>query len=224
MVTITSDRRWPTRSGAADYLTKPIERDRLLSVLKRFDYDCRRVPCKVLVVDDDDGQPPGAANHAGARSWLVEEATERAGRRWSHVEKRAPDLILLDLMMPNMDGFEVAERLHRDGAWRQIPVVVVTAKDLTEDDRRRLNGSVLRVVRKGGGPETLVQALGDLTGRAGRRGGAGRAAGGLRGTGHDRRGPRRRPRPGHGPQGRAPRRAGAEKSKGRGRRASNGDS
>ena len=122
-------------------------------------------------------------------------------------------------------GFEVAERSHRDERWRQIPVVVVTAKDLTEDDRRRLNGSVLRVVRKGGGPETLVQALGDLTGR--RAGGAAAQGGPLsacaapvmtdegRAEDPDRVMGRKDVHPD------APR---AEKSKGRGRRAPNGDS
>jgi CheY-like chemotaxis protein len=152
MVTITSDKTLAYALGASDFLTKPIERDRLLTVLRRFDYDCRLVPCKALVVDDDE------ANRRLLRTMLERQALE-------NVERSVPDLILLDLMMPNMDGFEVAERLHRDQRWRTIPVVVVTAKDLTEEDRRRLNGSVLRVIRKSGGPEHLVQALGDLTGR-----------------------------------------------------------
>ena len=224
MVTITSDKTLAYALGAADFLTKPIERDRLLSVLKRFDYDCRLVPCKALVVDDDEANRRLLRTMLEREKWIVEEAHD--GRQaLGNVEKGAPDLILLDLMMPNMDGFEVAERLHRDERWRQIPVVVVTAKDLTEDDRRRLNGSVLRVVRKGGGPETLVQALGDLTGR---RGGGAAAQGGPlsacaspvmtdegRAEDPDRVMGRKDVHPD------APR---AEKSKGRGRRAPNGDS
>jgi CheY-like chemotaxis protein len=164
MVTITSDKTLAYALGAADFLTKPIERERLLSVLKRFDYDCRLVPCKALVVDDDESNRRLLRTMLERERWIVEEAVD--GRQaLGTVEKAPPDLILLDLMMPNMDGFEVAERLHQDQRWRSIPVVVVTAKDLTEEDRRRLNGSVLRVVRKGGGAEDLVQALGDLTGR-----------------------------------------------------------
>ena len=60
-----------------------------------------------------------------------------------------PDLILLDLMMPEMDGFEVVERLRQDERWKSIPIVVVTAKDLTNDDRQRLSGYVEQVIQKG---------------------------------------------------------------------------
>ena len=60
-----------------------------------------------------------------------------------------PDLIILDLMLPEMDGFEVAEELRRNPSWHAIPIVVVTAKDLTEQDRQRLNGYVQRVLQKG---------------------------------------------------------------------------
>jgi CheY-like chemotaxis protein len=62
---------------------------------------------------------------------------------------RTPTVILLDLMMPEMDGFEFVSHLKQDQSLRPIPVVVVTAKDLTEDDRRRLNGQVIRVLQKG---------------------------------------------------------------------------
>ena len=162
MVTITSDRNLACALGATDFLTKPIERDRLLSVLRSLDFDCRLVPCRALVVDDD------AANRRLLRallekeSWTVAEA-EDGESALAAVAEKTPDLILLDLMMPNMDGFEFAERLHRDARWRSIPIVVITAKDLTDEDRRRLNGSVLRIVRKGGGPGELLQSLRDLT-------------------------------------------------------------
>jgi CheY-like chemotaxis protein len=95
-------------------------------------------------------------------SWIVAEA-EDGRAALAAVADKTPDLILLDLLMPNMDGFEFAERLHRDVRFRTIPIVVITAKDLTDEDRRRLNGSVLRVVRKGGNPEGLLQMLRGLT-------------------------------------------------------------
>ena len=60
-----------------------------------------------------------------------------------------PALILLDLMMPEMDGFEFLEELRRDEAGRGIPVIVITARDLSAEDHHRLNGSVERILQKG---------------------------------------------------------------------------
>jgi len=65
------------------------------------------------------------------------------------VREAAPGLILLDLMMPEMDGFEFVEALRRDEAWRAIPIVVITAWELSVEDRQRLNGSVARIIQKG---------------------------------------------------------------------------
>jgi DNA-binding response OmpR family regulator len=59
-----------------------------------------------------------------------------------------PALILLDLMMPEMDGFEFMQELRQRADYRQVPVVVITAKDITEDDRQRLNGNVARILQK----------------------------------------------------------------------------
>ena len=79
---------------------------------------------------------------------MVTEATN--GRvALERMAERQPDLILLDLMMPEMDGFAFLEALRQQDAWRSIPVVVVTAKDLTPEDRRRLNGYVERILQKG---------------------------------------------------------------------------
>jgi CheY-like chemotaxis protein len=68
--------------------------------------------------------------------------------------------VLLDLMMPGMDGFEFLEEFRRREAWRQVPVVVVTAKDLTDEDRRRLNGGAAKVLSKGAhGRDELLSEL-----------------------------------------------------------------
>jgi len=84
-------------------------------------------------------------------------------------------VILLDLMMPEMDGFEFVAEFRRHEAWRAIPIVVVTAKDLSHDDRQRLNGYVERILQKGAyGREQLLAEVRDLVaasvGRRSRRG------------------------------------------------------
>ena len=97
-----------------------------------------------------------------AEGWAVDMAEDgEAGL--TMVAKAPPDLILLDLMMPKLNGFEVAAELHRNPTWRSIPVVVMTAKDLTEDDRARLNGVVARVLQKEtDGSSGLLEALHDI--------------------------------------------------------------
>jgi CheY-like chemotaxis protein len=86
--------------------------------------------------------------HLEKGGWIVSEAGNgRAGLRT--LESSAPDLILLDLMMPEMDGFQFMVELRRSAQWRQVPVIVVTSKDLTADDRSRLNGEVTQILRKG---------------------------------------------------------------------------
>ena len=77
--------------------------------------------------------------------------------------EQRPDAILLDLMMPEMDGFEFLAELRRHATWRDIPVLVLTAMDLTAGDRRRLNGEVERVIQKGAyGRDELLHEVGRL--------------------------------------------------------------
>jgi CheY-like chemotaxis protein len=79
------------------------------------------------------------------------------------MEKERPSLIFLDLMMPEMDGFAFAAEVRRHPEWRSIPIVVITAQDLTNDDRRRLNGNVEKILRKDGDSrESLLEQVRDL--------------------------------------------------------------
>jgi CheY-like chemotaxis protein len=94
--------------------------------------------------------------------WRVNEA-ENGRVALECMERERPRLILLDLMMPEMDGFEFVARMHQKPEWRLIPIVVLTAYDLTIDDRRRLNGYVETVIKKScDSRETLLHQLRDF--------------------------------------------------------------
>jgi CheY-like chemotaxis protein len=103
----------------------------------------------VLIVEDNPQVRELLRSAAARQGWQVVEAGN--GREGlERVAERMPGVILLDLIMPEMDGFEFLEGLRRRPECRHIPVIVVTAKDLTEEDRRRLNGHVIQILQKGG--------------------------------------------------------------------------
>ncbi len=145
MLTMVDDRRTGLRLGAADYLTKPIEPDRLAAVLRRYRGGPGRR--RVLLADDDTDLRQRLRGLLEEEGWAVGEAAD--GRAaLAELADRPPDLILLDLLMPGMDGFEFLDELRRRGAG-SVPVVVLTAKDLTAADHDRLRGSIGRVLQKG---------------------------------------------------------------------------
>jgi signal transduction histidine kinase/DNA-binding response OmpR family regulator len=160
MVSIVDEKHMGYALGAADYLTKPIDWERLSALLER--YQCARPPCPVLIVEDD------AALREMLRRRLEKEGwkTVEAGNGREALERMVgsqPELILLDLMMPEMDGFQFLEEVRKHEAWRSIPVIVVTAKELTAEDRQRLNGSVERILQKGAySREELLHEVRDL--------------------------------------------------------------
>jgi signal transduction histidine kinase/DNA-binding response OmpR family regulator len=132
--------------GAADYLTKPIDSERLARVLIK--YAGHMTSGRVLIVEDDSDTRETLRRRLQEMGWTVSEACN--GRMaLEEVRKQRPELILLDLMMPEMDGFEFAEELRRSVAWREIPIVVVSAKDISQEDQRRLTGQVAKILPKG---------------------------------------------------------------------------
>jgi PAS domain S-box-containing protein len=146
MLTIVDDKNMGYALGAADYLTKPVDWDRLVTILRK--YRCAHPPCTVLVVEDDTDTRDMLRRMLTREGWAVTEATN--GRvALERMAECQPELILLDLMMPEMDGFAFLEALRQQDAWRSIPIVVVTAKDLTPEDRQRLNGYVEQILQKG---------------------------------------------------------------------------
>ena len=144
MATIVDEKQLGFALGAVEYLTKPIDRDRLRAVLARY---LHRDNPSVLVVEDDAATRSVLARTLAAAGWDVIEAEN--GRAALERLPARPGLVLLDLMMPEMDGFEFLDALRGRPDGRGLPVIVITAKELTDEDRRRLNGGVERIVAKG---------------------------------------------------------------------------
>jgi CheY-like chemotaxis protein len=157
MLTIVDDKNLGYALGAADYLTKPLDRDRLVTVLAKYRRDL-----PVLVVDDDAGVRQLLRRMLEPEGYTVVEA-ENGRAALDRLRAVAPSVVVLDLMMPEMDGFEFVAEFRRHEAWRTIPIVVVTAKDLSREDRERLNGYVQKILQKGAhGRDELLAEVREL--------------------------------------------------------------
>jgi two-component system, NtrC family, sensor kinase len=139
--------------GAADYLVKPVDRAKLVDTLRNI---CGATVGRVLLVDDDELVRRSVRQTLEPIGWKVTEA-ENGRVAVESLTAGRPDVIILDLMMPTMDGFEFMDQLRGRPDWQDIPVVVITAKDLTEEDRNRLNGGVERIIQKSNRDEMLRQ-------------------------------------------------------------------
>ncbi len=145
MLTMLDDKSLGFSLGASDFLTKPIRRDVLLATVQRY---CARPSDRVLLVEDDELTRDLIRRLLESEGFQVVEAVN--GRvALDEVAKQEPNLILLDLLMPEMDGLEFLAEFGRQQRWRSIPVVVVTAKELGAVERGRLNGYVEGVLQKG---------------------------------------------------------------------------
>jgi CheY-like chemotaxis protein len=157
MVTMTTDRNLGYALGATDFLTKPVARAQLVALLDRHAGGSGER--HALVVDDKTENREVLRRVLGNEGWRVSEA-ENGLLALEEVAKDPPALILLDLLMPVMDGFEFVLEMRRRDPARQIPIVVVTAKDITEEDRRRLNGGVMGLIeREGLDQDALVEMI-----------------------------------------------------------------
>jgi CheY-like chemotaxis protein len=159
MATVVDEKDMGFALGATDFLTKPIDRGYLAQLLKK--YRCAHPPCPVLLVEDDADLRELVRRMLEQEGWVVAEA-ENGRVALDRIAENCPELIVLDLMMPEMDGFSFLEALRQHVAWRSIPVVVVTAKDLTAEDHQRLNGYVGYIIQKGSQTrEDLLREVGD---------------------------------------------------------------
>ena len=157
MITVLDNRNQGFLLGATEYLSKPIDRARLIEVLSR--YRRHGHPSSALVVEDDFDSRRILTSALKSEGWAVEEA-ENGLVALDCVKRARPSIILLDLMMPEMDGFEFVAQLRESSENRNIPIVVLTAKEVSPEERARLNGQVAKIVQKG--TMTIDEILRDL--------------------------------------------------------------
>ncbi len=136
MVTFVSEKALANSLGAADYVIKPVDWNRLRHVMEAF----REAEGDVLIVDDEVEMRRLARTALERNGWSVVEA-ENGADGLAIVARSLPRVILLDLSMPVMDGFGFIKALRERPGCEQVPVVVLTAMDLTAEDRRRLRGA-----------------------------------------------------------------------------------
>jgi PAS domain S-box-containing protein len=155
------------RLGADDFVTKPLDPECLTAVLERFGRGL--AARRVLLIDDDGDFRQRLRGLLGKEGWAVDEAAD-GQEALDRFAERPPELILLDLFMPGVDGFEfLAELRRREEGWA-VPVVVLTAKDLTAAEHGRLQQSIDKVLCKGSfSHEELLAEIGALVAGSGRR-------------------------------------------------------
>jgi signal transduction histidine kinase/CheY-like chemotaxis protein/HAMP domain-containing protein len=145
VVTITTDRGVALSLGAADFMTKPIERNRLVSVLNTLLHGRGSV---LLVEDDPQARELSKRQLQRLDLQVIETSNGREAVAWLSTNP-APGMILLDLLMPEMDGFSVLDAIEKHPEWQHIPVVILTGKDLSAAERELLQGRVREVIAKG---------------------------------------------------------------------------
>jgi CheY-like chemotaxis protein len=145
MATMLDDRQKGIELGADEFVTKPLARDRLARLLRK--YLDERPSVKILLVEHDPAARERLAKSLREQGWEVCEAAD--GREaLDRIGVDRPGLILLDLMLPEMDGFEVIEKIRENPEWGTIPIVVITGVELDSEARRRLQGRVEQVLSK----------------------------------------------------------------------------
>ena len=148
MMSVLDNRQLARSLGASGWLHKPLHRPELQRLLTAIQSSGGPEPPRLLVVEDEPANAEWLRRLLERRGWLVVHVANghEALAEIAHVR---PSLILLDLMMPEMDGLQFLERLRRNPLAASIPVIVLTAKDLTPEDHRRLHGRVAEVLSKG---------------------------------------------------------------------------
>jgi signal transduction histidine kinase/CheY-like chemotaxis protein len=145
MVSIIDDKARGFAMGADDYLTKPVHPEKLTTILQKYRANDSRGT--VLIIEDDEPSRQLLHRLLERDGWIIEEA-ENAREGLEKIAVSIPSLILLDLMTPEMDGFEFVTRLRSQCQYRSIPIVVLTARELTNEERAQLSEHVTRIASK----------------------------------------------------------------------------
>jgi len=145
IVTVLEDRGIAVSLGAAEFLTKPVDRPRLAATIRQHVYGSG----VVLVVDDEPESRRIARRHLDRLGWEVAEAADGAGALSWLSQNPRPAMILLDLVMPGMNGFAFLEEIAKRAEWRDIPIVILTAMPLGAAERELLAGRTREVIAKG---------------------------------------------------------------------------
>ncbi|MCK9908487.1 response regulator [Microbacteriaceae bacterium K1510] len=164
MLTMIDDRRLGFSLGASEYLAKPVDRGRLIALIQKF--VTGKKGGRILVVDDDaDVRSLVRRTIEDAGMQVAEAADGRAALDWLN-ENARPSLVLLDLMMPTMDGFEFLQHVRNRPDFADLPIAVLTAQSLTEEERCFLAENTLLVLSKSAQPiGSLGAALAAIVGR-----------------------------------------------------------
>jgi signal transduction histidine kinase/DNA-binding response OmpR family regulator len=146
MSSIVEDRHLAQTLGAIDYLAKPIDKMRLLNVVNKHITKSARGP--ILVIEDDPDTLETTCDLLVQAGWSI-QAAENSLEAIEIIEKSPPILILLDLMMPDMDGFEVIKKLRYHPQWQLIPIIVITSVELSTSEYAQLSKQVQNIFQKG---------------------------------------------------------------------------
>jgi Amt family ammonium transporter len=159
MISGDPDRKKSFALGAVDSIRKPVDRAQLVKIVSRHIGDSGG---RILVVDDQPDVRERSVRALRAVGHTVVEA-ENGAVALELAADEAPDLVLLDLLMPVMDGFEFLDRFRATETGRSVPVIVVTSKDLDADERERLLAATSGIVQKSGDTMTdVVERVGEI--------------------------------------------------------------
>ena len=147
IVSVTDDKHLGSSLGAVEFLVKPIRREELLAVIRRTGTQCPHPVRTVLIVDDEPHSVETVAESIRTEGYTVLVA--QSGAKGIELAVTAqPDLLILDLLMPEMNGFEVVARLRANPLTVKLPILIYTGKDLTEEERTRLTQQVQGIATK----------------------------------------------------------------------------